>query len=79
MCYQIIKVILMEVFKTTEISLGDISESKNYVQLDKVQLKFSFSLQSEKGSVEGYCDLTSEEYEIFNSVFNRMVNNVRKE
>lgn len=52
--------------------------NESFIKLDAVNKQFSFKLQHGENKAEGYCDLTDEEYNVFNAVFKRMVNNVER-
>ncbi len=63
-----------------EFKFGDVEVNADfsYIRLEKNPSKFSFRLKSDDSNAEGYCDLTEEEYKVFNAVFKRMVNNVER-
>ena len=63
--------------RNTTIECGDVitGDTYSYLTLQKSPAKFLFRLQSENGMATGTVDLSDTEYEVFNSVFQRMVDN----
>lgn len=49
------------------------TKESSFIMLEKESAKFSFKLQAGESKASGYCDLTPEEYEVFDNVFQRIV------
>ena len=61
----------MKRYKLTQKEKEEVDEN-NFVLLEEKPSRFSFKITNKKGQANGCCELTDEEYKVFDAVLSRM-------